>query len=192
MSESQLSEECTKCGLNFLSLGIEINFCPKCGCERIKLEPAADKVGEPTLNDHATNGFTSSGNESTAIADTPDASHTDQEEVCDPTTEKFSDADDPLTEQEGIGPAPLIELAKNGAVSPIKELDQRRTKEAEKLMGNERDIVPEPKIIHSESDCTSAQTHEAGQVEERPIPEDRISEGITSSPVASSFNNQVS
>ena len=204
MSESQLPAQCTKCGFDF-SAFTEFNFCPKCGCSRVKLEQA---VGEPT----STNGLTSNdrestvisnGHESTMIADKPDASHSGQGEVHDSTIEQHVSAIEDAgvhgpsksIEVEGIGdPTPLAELAKDGTVSTEKDLNQKQPKEAEKLMTNESDTVPaeaEPKIIHSESDCTSAQTHEAGRVEERPIPEDRTSEGVNDSSVASGSSNQV-
>lgn len=208
MSESQLPKQCTKCGFDFSAFagGIEFNFCPKCACPRVKLGQA---VGEPTLNGSSTtsNGrestVISNGHESTMIADKPDASHASQGEVHDSTIEQhvsaIEDADDhgpsKSTEVEGIGdPTPVAELAKDGAVSTEKDLSQKQPKETEKLVIDESDTVPAeagPKIIHSESDCTSAQTHEAEQVEERPIPKDRTSEGVNDSSVAFNSSNQV-
>lgn len=203
MSESQLPEQCTKCGFDFSAFagGIEFNFCPKCACPRVKLEQAD---GEPTLNGSSTNGFTSNdhestvmsnGNENTVVADKPNASHADQGEVHDSTIDQhisaIEDAGGPSksTEVEGSGDStPLAELAKDETVSTEKDLRQKQPREAKKLVTG-RDIVPaeaDPRII-------PARTHEAGKaiVEERPIPEDRTSEGVNDSSVASGSNNQV-
>jgi hypothetical protein len=188
MSESQLPEQCTKCGLNFLAFGeIEIKFCFQCGCPR-RVKPAEQAVdGEPSVSDSSTNGNTSTGHESTVIADSPDASHTDQGEAYDSTTEHCST----ISEDAGPG-ADGPSRSTEKELGADNDLSQRQPKEAEKLTIDESDTVPEPKVIRdSESDCTSAQTHGAGQVEERPIPEDPTLEETTNSSVASGSNNEV-
>ena len=202
MSESQLPDQCTKCDFNFLVVsGIKFNFCPQCGCPRVKPELADC---EPTLNRSSANGSTgtSIGHENSTTADIPDTSHADQGEVHDSTTETFSVSEDTIrpsrsTELEGNSNPrpPRTEPAESGAVSTEKNSSQREQKETEQLTIDENNMpepagkLGDPKIIRK-SDCTSAQTHEAGQVEERPIPEDQTPEGITNS-LAVSSNNQV-
>ena len=54
MSESQQPERCTKCDFDFLAIsGIQFNFCPLCGCPRVKPTPASNS------SPRATNGSVS-------------------------------------------------------------------------------------------------------------------------------------
>lgn len=197
MSESQLPERCTKCDFNFPAFS-GFNFCPKCGCRRVKPEQAVN----PTSNGSAssTNGFTSesNGHENIVTADKSDTNHADQERNGhDSTTDSTKlecSVEDTIGSAEGVGSPLSVELANNGVgvVSIEKSSIQRSQEEPEQLTTNENNDTPK---LGSDSKVISAHTsthiHAAEQVEETRLPKDPISEGITNSSALSS-DDQVS